>query len=523
MKHRVAIVGGGMTGTACFVALAGRARALISEVRVYDPHGIAAGPGFNTASTSLLANTSIGVTSMVAGDSDHLLRWLRGQPDLCRVHDVDPNALTRSSFVPRGLIRCYAIALFHEACETLDNFGVDQSLIHQKVTDLEPDDGAALLHLDDGSIETADTVILCTGTGRNRRFDHLLGNRHFVPSIYPEPELITKASAASNILIIGSKQSAIDAAILTSETTPLCNIVMLAPSGALPSVRSELIEYPPAVFSSGSVRASAIDAAGLLETVERLATEEITRCYSDHGLHLDRERFLRSPDRRAHQQLRQDFFESRLYENKWQYAIGSLITQANLLWSDLNSDERRAFHQRFKTFISRYVSSIPERNAEKIIGLLDAGRLNVLRLEERLAIEPVEGGLAARFNDGVRRFDLVINATGVETGVRAGGALLDRLVNRLGGSLINEFGGLEVEPETMRLIPEKTNWPRLYGAGPLINGSLLVTNYVNASVRQADMIATDFISGHASSTDEWPVLPESTLLGAASTKPISQL
>lgn len=94
-RRRLAIVGGGASGVAAFVAAV--RYGIAESIDLVDPVGIGAGVAFSAKHDGLLCNTSVETMSIVEDQPDDFLAYLR---------DVGVTA-TRDTFAPRAYVSRY--------------------------------------------------------------------------------------------------------------------------------------------------------------------------------------------------------------------------------------------------------------------------------------------------------------------------------------------------------------------------------------------------------------------------------
>lgn len=470
---RIGLVGGGPSCTAAFIELSRKLVEHLSEIVIFDPAGIFSSPAFNTETDFLLANTSVGVTSILSNNDADFLNWLR---------DRHPELNARpESFVPRHLVRKYALSRFQTARDLLASFSCKTTLVTEEVTDIRGlSTGIFWVTTERRTVGPLDAVILGTGAKFKQTSYALENAGGYIASPYPESELVRRTAGAQDILVLGTKLSAIDAAVTILENSRTARVVLASPSGSLPAVRDQLLVHRPGAFHARSLLRN--EPRSLLRAAERAAAADLKILSKTAGK-------PSTAVAAAHSQLMQDIIDCELGQNGWQRAMGSFIEEANHLWPHLSDEEQIRLRTKHGAFISRFVSSFPLENARRLAKAIGGGRLSIQTISRGIPVRLSEDGRleGKGLLDGYT-FDRVVNATGIEpTGFRNTTLYRNLLARR---DMLNIHGGLDVAANTMR-IKSAAFGASIYAMGAPVTGSLLVTNYMRSSVIQAQKIADD--------------------------------
>lgn len=140
----VAIVGGGASGCALAVALGARAPSNF-QTTVFNPGDFGPGSAYAPQSASLLMNGPVRAMSVVAGDKEHLKRWL--------VDETDDTLICRARY------GAYLRATGAAALATHESFGH----IRRSIVDVQRDDGGFVLTDNAGARHRSRNVVLAMG------------------------------------------------------------------------------------------------------------------------------------------------------------------------------------------------------------------------------------------------------------------------------------------------------------------------------------------------------------------------
>lgn len=467
---RIGIVGGGPSSVSIVIGLSQFPANTIRNITIFDKAGVLNSDFLVSSEFAFLTNTSSGITSIVPGAEGDFVHWLKSR---------HRGKASPGSFVPRRIYRRYAIERFSAACARLNRNGCDCRVLTSVVSGVRKLASGSLEILTQAGTSEFDIVIVASGAAQNNPCPELSHDSRYIGNIYKEKGWQERVPKGGAVLLLGSKLSAVDAASLLRQSRPDVHITMASRSGKLPSVRNELIRYE--LKNLNTKRHQLPADHGRLRAVFTLAARDLRELAEGSEL-------PRYADN-AKDQLQADIQACEAGQNRWQFAIGHFIEEMNRIWPLLSEDEQRRFKARYSHFISRYVSSFPLENAVILNNMLGDGKLDLVATAGAWPlVEAAAGGLVGLGPLAGRRFDLVANCTGLEIASQrksALGAALEHL-----GCSYNPHGGLSADTSTMRLLPPETG-ARLYGIGAPISGSLLVTNYVRASVQQAEIIIAD--------------------------------
>jgi uncharacterized NAD(P)/FAD-binding protein YdhS len=468
-RLQIAFVGGGPSCVAAYLEIADRLSYDVGEITIFDPQGLMGSNAFNTHSDALLTNTSVGVTSIKPNCDYDFLSWIRS--------NHREKAFTPESFVPRKMVGEYIRDRFEAAREHLSSLGCTTTIVKSAVTDILPSSfGKKDVYTSENDYHHFDYVIVCAGCAAKPLPSELSEHVDAISEPYPERQLVRKTSGAKNVLILGSKLSAIDAALVLLSLDVKPKLTMASRSGSFPSVRDALLVHSAGRFSAPELQSGA--QGSIYQSALRAAISDLkdNKCQSgcrQNGPCLD-----------PIQQLALDITDCEDGKNYWQSSMGSFIDEINNIWPMLSSQQQIKFQVKFRKFNSRLISAFPIENARILYAALSSEDLSIVSGEMNTIVEPARGGGFSGLGQlSGQHFDKIVNATGVDAGSFVDSSLGRRLQST--GWSLNFHGGLAVNPRTMEM-QHKLGWhDGLYAIGAPITGSLLITNYLRSSVIQA--------------------------------------
>ncbi|MBE8517364.1 FAD/NAD(P)-binding protein [Amycolatopsis sp. H6(2020)] len=458
------IVGSGAAGTALFVHLMAGPDSRIRRVRLVDPSPPAHGLAFDRPERYVLCNTSVAVNSVFPHRPGHFGAWLTTHGAACRRWRVTPADVAPDGFVPRGLFREYLAAEFRTALDTALARGIEVEHVPDHVTDIAGGGTGLVLRTRSGRTLAAEYVAIGTG---------------LVPATasMSAPARLRRTAAAlreddgflpdrPRVIVLGARQSALDAALVVARARPDAELVLVSRTGVLPSVRIEMTERPGRFFTSRVLMATLeLPPGEMIGQWRRLLLAEAAAT----GAQPPR---WRRP-RPGLCGLADDLARTRAGDRVAERIDRNAITVVNDVWPFLPGRHRRAAPAAFGPLVRRYVSAVPARSAERMLGLRD--RLTVTAGPRDWHVR--DGKVAFTDHRGrVVTGDRVVDATGFTPAVSP----------RVLGRPVNELARL-VEPGTCH-VPAGPG-TGLFLVGPPLGSARAVTNYFNATARQAASVA----------------------------------
>ena len=391
---KVAIIGGSVTGIAAFINLVRSGAS--SRIDIIDPNGVANSIAFGTTDDALLCNTSVQTMSVLDDDMDDFRDYLEKQGVF----------VAEDAFVPRAWVSGYLKERYTRYRDLARAKGIEHKVISSSVRSIKSlISGGYQLHL--GSAETIDAsdVLICTGNGG--AFIPPVVSPHLAsPGVfstpYPESRLLGFFHKPSRVLVLGSRLSAIDSALL------LCaaghKVLMASPSGRLPGVRTATPRrYELGV---GEVGFSQLDLESpnlnwrLLRRVAQSA-----KAVSGRSL---REQIDRSAD--PVQRLRGEVALAKQGATDWQNLLVRCMDLADTKLRRAPAAVRTAALQSCWETVGRYLFAVPLQTATTLLRFIEEG---LLQLTSDVPVKLEWGGRwQAHGCHGIEEVDAVVCATG---------------------------------------------------------------------------------------------------------------
>jgi hypothetical protein len=409
-KPSLAIIGGGATGVAAFIAAV--RRQLAQTIYIVDPKPVGPGIAYSNSDDDILCNTSAGAMSVMTDKPLDFFEYL-----ISRGRSVTPE-----TFVPRSWVGQYLAQRFDEyrRIARLNGIEVVNVALPCRSVRIAAHRRYVLRFGGVGAPQalTVTDVVFCTGFGKARVPEILKPYQHhsnFIVSPYPESAMLARIRPNSRVLVVGSRLSAIDATIL------LCreghHVTMVSSSGRIPAVRSRFLRSKAAAFDPDGMasiltqcdpRASGACPVGLKRTYMKYFARAVA---SHTGLPWQTQ-FSRSNSYRD--RLREEIAIAESGNSLWQDLVVNFVDVINEVHLRCRRPFEGMFHPDFQTTLYRYLAAIALPNARKLLMHMDQGAL-VLKQGEIQDVAVAETGprpWLVNWGQGFQRFDAIVCATG---------------------------------------------------------------------------------------------------------------
>ena len=442
-QHTICVVGGGFTGIAAAIACLTEIQQPFRLVIVEAKPSVAQGVAFGAADPMHLLNVRTRDLSIRAGQPGDFLNWAFRQLDQGENH-ADLHDSLAHTFLPRQLFGEYVRQRFFEALQTRSD--VAHRIVHKTATSCIAQDGQFCIRFAEGTVISADIVILATSFGLPR--DVSAGA---LPAY--EPIASERYRAAKSIAFLGSGQTMVDGLLTARRNGFAGNAVAISRRGQLPrpharrGVVPQKIELPP--FKKISSLTQAV----------RIACE-----YAE------------------------------MSGVPWQAVFNGLRPGLQRLWQSLPLEEQRRFLRHLRPFWDAHRHRLPLEVHERLAAELTAGTLKIER-GRVLTTRQVEGAFTVTFHPAgmtpsIVTFDLGFDCTGH----------VPHLQSPLIGSLIRQRLA-QVDPHALGLVIKPngelvsalrpSNKSRIFALGPLSQGTLWEIIAVPEIVAQARRAAQE--------------------------------
>jgi uncharacterized NAD(P)/FAD-binding protein YdhS len=561
MGFDFAIIGGGLTAVAMLSQLVNRVQEKMEKRRI-DPADIgihiyekkdAFGPGYPHSDQYVLP---FHITNMCASDMgileerpDDFQVWVSGNSN--RLQKNFPGFRTFLSELresrqdcnhyPRAIMGEYLKARFQEMVGSARQLGLAVNLYPStEVVDLREDDDRIRLTIKDLSSEKLfpaemDRALLATG----HWFEKTDGDGYF-SSPWPAKKLLRKIPPNEKIAVIGTSLSAIETLLtLISDGkfdrsgsgelrfTPSANarkFALYSRRGLLPKVRGKLGNYKNRFFNRENLNhlleknQKALTLAGIFN----LLNSELENAY---GQGIDWEEILNPSGDPA--DLLQGYLDDAINgdgpggEIIWQTVLYQSFDLVRDVYLNLKLEERKRFDRNYTSVFFTHAASQPVINAEKLLALIKAEIVDVIKLGEhyQLVKNEVSGYYELIYRDthgNLKRdaYRYVVNARGQEKSLETNPSPLAQKLLQRGTVMIEEFqpvdsagdpansrqtyktGSIWIDPKTHHIMQMEsdrkvTRSNRIYAVGAMTRGQIIDASMARGIVQATSRIADD--------------------------------
>lgn len=364
----------------------------------------------------------------------------------------------------------YLQTRWSQAMEQAASMGIKTKVVHQDAVDIERlADNTMTVTIADGTKIAGRDVVLALGNFVGTANSHLVGKAGYFPNPWPTAQLKSIPSE-SPVIVVGSRLSAVDAAIYLSENGHTGPITFMSRSGKLPKVQGLPVPFTRKYVLHELAREVEANPNESLLRMASALTEEITRATNgDWSWLFEKDDYT--------EQLEIDIDLASKQQVRWQSVLSSTAPVIERYWNSLTPASQKIFMEKFNSSWMSYRHAMPVKNASRIFALLKKGQLTVV---SGSSISHDNGLFSAQTSAGVLEAPYVIEATGQECHIdRIDSPLINSAVKK-GLLTAHPAGGVVVDFEHLKA------GPGLYVMGSLTRGTHF---YVSA---------TDRVAAHAS-------------------------
>jgi uncharacterized NAD(P)/FAD-binding protein YdhS len=568
MEFNFAIIGGGLTATAMLCQFVDRAQGKVKNrqldpsrigIQIYEKKDIF-GPGFPHSDKFALpfhiTNMCASDMGILDGNPDDFQEWvfnnsdhLQKQFSYFRDSSYEPKASRPDcNHYPRAIMGEYLKTRFKEAIESAQEAGLDvKRYPASEVVDLSQKGKKICLRIKDLRTKNylsgeADRVLLATG--------HWFENNdqdHYFTSPWPATKLLRSIPQGAKVAVIGTSLSAIETLLtLTSEgrftrsntgelvyTSPdnPRKFVLYSRRGLLPKVRGKMGNHRNKFLNRENLdRLLSENRHTLtLDSIFNLLSLELEDAY---GHKIDWEAVLNPTGRPA--DLIERYLEDAVNgdgphgELIWQTILYQSFDMVRDLYLNLTLEERRCFDKKYTSVFFTHAATQPAINAEKLLALMQAGIVEVIKLGKDYQLVKNEANdfyeFIYRDNLGnIKRdaYRYVVNARGQAKSLETNPSALVRSLLRQGTVQIKESrpadrghditadpaiagetyktGSIWIDPETYQLMqigPDNTvtRSSLIYAVGAMTRGQIIDASMARGIVQATSRIADDLVN-----------------------------
>lgn len=466
---------------------------LVFEKSDYVGRGFAYAPDDD----SNLLNRNAGTMSIIDDTKDDFQTWLQENKNKWKLlYSNVPILKIKDLFLPRSLFGLYCENYFQKIINSAGEHKLKIKIIQQEVTSLQKINNQYKLITKNAGVFYSDIAILALGNVSDNRFKDLYCD-HFYNSPYPTNKLNIPKEASVGIL--GSRLSAIDAAIALHKNDHQGKLTFISRGGYLPSIRSPSYSFQLKFITPDLLRRyKKITIRTIINWVTKEVENElgIKSSFSNwFNRPHDPKQYLESEFKMYHTQER----------TVWQAVLIALNANIATMWHKLKDADKMIFNAFFKSKWTAYRVGIPLENAKKIYHLFNTKQINLIKSPITILIKNDKFVVTRESHQD--EFDYLINATGNCSDLKTIQSSLLQDMYKSGLVNPHRFGGVEIDVDTSNIInSDGLCEDNLYIVGNLTSGAYLFTSVLEINVAHTNRIAERIISNFISDTNKSKLL-----------------
>jgi uncharacterized NAD(P)/FAD-binding protein YdhS len=440
---------------------------------------IGAGLPYSFVDDAYILNLPKDIMEPVYNDTGHFSAWLLTQSDYS----------AGTLYPPRYFFGRYLEHLAKIIQEEVAHKGI-------KITYHTEDEVSDVREMQEGSIYEitarsgkyiANHIVFATGHMLSSNYLQLKGIKGYEHNPW-DASLYARLNPDANVGIIGSRLTAIDAALKLKQINHRGKIYMISRMGMLPAVLTrEIRTYPLRYLTLKNF--SDLTQSGLtklkLTDLVTLFWREISEA---EGVEFNDDTIIKSSEEiTALNWLTSEINRAEKNDSKWQQVLFAFYAVIPYVWSQLSFSDQQHFLKKYYGLFITYLAAFPLDNAYKILNMLKTERLEVLGgLTE---IKPAKGGFVITLKNREIRIPQLINATG--SGYQLSSAPLYKKLMARNFITEDSLGGIRVDPQTLQVL-HRTGRPyqSVYAVGELTRGASLLTADMSRVSDQTKRVST---------------------------------
>lgn len=466
---RVLQIGAGPTGVSLFTQLYSQLgkQDPVLEYVIVDGLKPGAGLAFGTHYNSHLINLPASIMSLNPSNPLEFVEWRAKNQSSWQKSSLDDQQ-GWSDFPQRRLFGIYVGQQLQNAL----NNAPRAEFINTAVSCVTPIKSVKkfTVEFDNGAKEIFDKVIMCVGHAPKAPLLSSTSGK-LLRSPYQGMNIPTAASVG----IIGSRLTAIDAALALQEKGHTGRIAMVSRTGKLPKVIAEHSGYDSSTFISSLLDEKNQSLESMI-ALHKQELDEVTNNSIDWNA-------LSQTGATGAEELEREILNCSEGNHLWQSVLLASYTIVDRLWARLSIQEKATFMTKYHGPWMTYLAAFPALSAGRILQLMKDEQLHIH--SDLLGIEATESSFDIYHgHNECLSVEYLIDGRGVgydEVDLKELPLLKNMLIN--GTISSHPLGGVSINPLTYQAISNRGDEvPGLFIVGDLTKGEFLATTDVVRSV-----------------------------------------
>jgi uncharacterized NAD(P)/FAD-binding protein YdhS len=488
----IAIIGGGATGVSVLTQLITQFESVSTQIRlkiylIETTSKIGPGLAYSTDNKHHILNMSAETMGIYPEKSGDFVEWLKESKSYFSDHSEAIN----SQYLPRLLYGKYLENRFQLALDRAKKNEISVELVNDEAIAVKTDHNRVLLDLRNGRRIDADYLVLALGNLPPTVGQEMISKPGYVHCQWHNKDKLDRIPSREPVAILGSGLSAVDAVLSLITNGHKGKITLVSRNGWLPKVRSVPRLYERKLLTLRTLRL--ITKGGRLplslKHVEWLFQKEIELA---EGRKIDWEAVFDLTE--TGKVLKNDLLSARGNVLAWQNVLISTETIINDIWNMMSLGDQALFDKKYSTLWSVFRHPMPVKNAEKILGYLEGGQLEVRGGLQKFAFKEDGDRFVFEFAESLLEASYLINTSGH-------GSQITKIQSQFIQNALNQgvitpqvFGGLNIDYHSNNVINGNNEiLSHVYAVGSLTKGVRFYTNSIDQNASCAKEIARSIL------------------------------
>lgn len=483
----IAIVGFGLSGAVFFINFInniqknknpGEIRITLIDKIAVDGRGLA----YRTPCNTNLLNTPSITMGLLSDNKMHFHSWLKNNYKTLLKSYSDFDFL----YPPRNLYGEYIEATLLEHINIAERCGIKVIKRIDSVLSIQKKLSSYEISYEKHAPATYDYIVFATGGDKKNTLPSFAAHKNFFMSPY-ENTFPSAINTHGDVLILGTRLSAIDAALMLHKNGHKGKIYFVSRGGMLPRVQGPLHTLPRKHFTQN-----------FIDSNERLSLAQIIEAIKNEIIYYEKKipslKTLKYPKGNAKSILRYEIIKSRSLR-PWQNVLYTENHLVNLAWRKLSFEDKCKVNKRYTDYFSIYRAAMPLINAKKIYELMRQNQLEVLKNISTVELNEETGYFTTNVAPNrTISADYLIDATGISFDLSKTASPLYKAAQEHQLITINLFGGININGSTYEVaLPNNEESPGLYALGGLSNGTDFGTNLAEYIINVSNNLCINLI------------------------------
>lgn len=484
--QRIAVIGSGLSSLSFVNSLIKhlplQREAL--EIIIFDERkSFGKGMAYGEDAETNILNTKASYLTYDSTKRGDFYDWLNENKHLLqKEYRLDLSKINQNSFLPRSLFGKYICSkwdgIFTSFFKNLKIYPFYSKVKNIKLN--KNNHYKYSLKTETDSEFHVNNIILATGPS-NRKFDIFENNPNFITAPYKTKKLPSRIQPHENVLVMGSRLSAIDSIIALKESGHHAKIFMHCIAGTFPTVRGTQAPYRNKFLCKQYIREK-FGSRVFIKDIICLYQQEFEYYLSQAPNNIAHENIMDIYQKFPIADL-EEFISNEICASKkerpWQAILYDTNRSLPDVWNMLTKEEQEWF---MKEYFNKFMGvrvSIPLENAKKILRYIQNGSLEFSHGFYDIEPEGKEIYFNAESNGHARKVQKVIFCTGSPANlVESDSPFLKNLIE---SDLVisNQLGGVEVTEKYNVINAKNEIDPDFFALGELIRGKFLFVSAVD--------------------------------------------